>query len=254
MELPGTVALVTGGAKRVGRAIVLELARAGCHVAIHHRRAPPKAGRASPDADRLAEEVAALGSRAVIVVGEMTEPADWPRMIDHTLEGFGRLDILINNASIFLTERPDSLDGFDAEQWERLLRANLVAPMGLSHFAREHLAAHGNGCVVNLCDISALRPWPDHLAYCASKAALECLTKGLALAMAPTVRVNGVAPGIAVFPAAYSEELRHQLIDKVPLRRTGTPEEVAGVVRFLVESGEYITGQIIPIDGGRSLV
>ena len=108
--------------------------------------------------------------------------------------------------------------------------------------------------MVNLCDISADRPWPDHLAYCVSKAGLVAATKAIARALAPGVCVNGVAPGIAVFPDSYSEDFRRRLVSRVPLARPGTPEEVAVLVRFLVESADYITGQIIPIDGGRSLV
>ena len=192
--------------------------------------------------------------RAVIIGAVLSDPASWPMVIDETVKGLGRLDILINNASVFLTPKPDSIEAFDVKQWESMFRVNLIAPMGLSHHARPHLERGGKGRIVNLCDISARSPWPDHLAYGASKAALEALTRGLARAMAPDVRVNGVAPGIAVFPDEYPEELRRRLTGKVPLGRPGTPEEVARLVRFLVESGDYITGQIIPIDGGRSLV
>lgn len=247
MKLDGTVALVTGGAKRVGRAIVLELARAGCGVAIHYRHS-----RAA--AQELEAAVIAMGRRAVTVAGELNEPASWPAIIRQTVEALGRLDVLVNNASVFLTGAPDSIDAFDAGRWESMLRTNLVAPMALCHHARPHLEAHGCGKIINLCDISADRPWAEHLSYCASKAALAALTKGLALALAPGVQVNGVAPGIAVFPEAYEEEMRRKLTGQVPLRRPGTPEEVARLVRFLAEAGDYITGQIIPIDGGRSLV
>jgi pteridine reductase len=126
--------------------------------------------------------------------------------------------------------------------------------MALCHHARRFLAAQDGGQIVNLCDVSADRPWPEHLAYCASKAALGALTKALARALAPRIQVNGVAPGIAVFPEEYAQQLRRELTDRVPLGRAGTPEEVAKLVRFLVESGDYITGQIIAIDGGRGLV
>ena len=259
LKLEAAVALVTGGAKRVGRAIVLELARAGCDVAIHYRRARAEAQQLADEVDRL--ETAATGSgrshrgrRTVVIGADLADPASWPMVIDETVKRLGRLDILINNASVFLTPKPDSIEAFDAKQWESMFRVNLIAPTALCHHARPHLEGGGKGRIVNLCDISARAPWPDHLAYCTSKAALEALTRGLARAMAPNVRVNGVAPGIAVFPDEYPEELRRQLTGKVPLGRPGTPEEVARLVRFLVESGDYITGQIIPIDGGRSLV
>jgi len=247
MQLNGTVALVTGGAKRVGRAIALELARGGCDVAVHYRRS-------QADAEAVVALANGLGRRAIAVDGDLTDPAAWPRIVQRTVDGLGRLDILVNNASMFLPDGADSLEQFDSVVWDETLRTNLTAPVGLCHHARRHLAANGMGKVVNVCDIAADRPWPDHLAYCASKAGLVAVTKALARALAPEVQVNGVAPGIAVFPDAYSNGLRRQLVGRVPLSRPGTPEEVALLVRFLVESADYITGQIVPIDGGRSLV
>ncbi len=247
MQLNGTVALVTGGAKRVGRAIALELARGGCDVAVHYRRS-------QADAEAVVALASGLGRRAIAVEGDLTDSAAWPRIVQRTVDGLGRLDILVNNASMFLPDGADSLEQFDSVVWDEMLRTNLTAPVGLCHHARRHLAAKGMGKVVNVCDIAADRPWPDHLAYCASKAGLVAVTKALARALAPEVQVNGVAPGIAVFPDAYSSELRRQLVGRVPLSRPGTPEEVAVLVRFLVESADYITGQIVPIDGGRSLV
>jgi pteridine reductase len=247
MQLSGTVALVTGGAKRVGRAIALELARGGCDVAVHYRRS-------QADAEAVVALANGSGRRAITVDGDLTDPAAWPRIVQRTVDGLGRLDILVNNASMFLPDGADSLEQFDSVVWDEMLRTNLTAPVGLCHHARRHLAANGMGKVVNVCDIAADRPWPDHLAYCASKAGLVAVTKALARALAPEVQVNGVAPGIAVFPDAYSDELRRELVDRVPLSRPGTPEEVALLVRFLVESADYITGQIVPIDGGRSLL
>ncbi len=250
MRLSGTVALITGGAKRVGRAVALELACAGCDVAVHYRRS-------RTDAEEVVAQIKQMGRRAVAVSGDLNDPTSWPRIIQGTIDGLGRLDILINNASLFLPDpdaTEDSLDGFDAELWDQMLRTNLTAPVALCHYCRRYLAANGRGKVVNLCDIAAERPWPKHVAYCASRAGLVAVTKALALALAPEIQVNGVAPGIAIFPDAYSDELRRRLVERVPLARSGTPEEVALLVRFLVESADYITGQVIPIDGGRSLV
>lgn len=247
MELSGTAALVTGGAKRVGRAIVLELARAGCDIAIHCRRS-------LIEAEELAEQVRGLGRGAATIPGDLTDSMTWPRVIRQTVESLGRLDILINNASVFLTDTPDRIDVFDLALWDLMLRTNVVAPAALCHHAASHLRANGRGRIVNLCDVSSERPWPQNLAYCVSKAALSALTKGLARALAPDILVNGVAPGIAVFPDEYSAERRKELTRRVPLAREGTPGEVASAVRFLVESGDYITGQVIPIDGGRLIV
>lgn len=239
-------ALVTGGAKRVGRAIALELARAGYDVAIHYRTS-------KAEAHAVAAEVESLGRRGAVVCGDLAEPESWAIVIERTVAELGRLDVLVNNASEYSSKSQDSLAEFDAESWDRLLRTNLVAPAALCHHAEAWLRASGRGCIVNLCDISADQPWSSHLAYCASKAGLVNLTKSLARALAPDVRVNGVAPGIAIFPDAYDKPLRDRLVSRVPLAREGSPEEVAGLVRFLVVSGGYITGQVIPIDGGRSV-
>ncbi|HNQ24790.1 MAG TPA: SDR family oxidoreductase [Phycisphaerae bacterium] len=244
-DLGDMVALVTGGAVRVGRAIVTELAQAGCGVAIHYRKSAEQAAA-------LAIEVAALGVPSCCLSGELEDPDSWAELVRGTVAKLGRLDVLVNNAAAFVFGE-DTVEGFDVRQWERMLRVNLVAPMGLVHHARRYLAASGRGSVVNLCDISAERPWPAHLSYCASKAGLVNVTRALARALAPEVRVNAVAPGIAEFPEYYSESLRRELIAQVPLKRPGSPEQVARAVRFLAESGDFITGQVIAVDGGRSI-
>lgn len=239
--------MVTGGAKRVGRAVVLELAQAGCDVAIHCRES-------QSDAEEVAREVARLGRRATVVTGDLCDPDTWPAVVSEAVASLGALDVLVNNASSFLTDRPGTLEAFDLGAWDRMLRVNLTAPVALCHHAAEHLGRSGRGRVVNLVDASIERPWPSHLAYCASKAGLAAMTKALARAMAPEVCVYGVAPGIAVFPDEYSAELREKLTRRVPAGRAGTPEEVAHLVRFLVETGSYITGETVRIDGGRHLV
>jgi pteridine reductase len=247
MNLTNKAALVNGGARRVGRAIALELARAGCDVAVHFNGS-------KTEAVALVEQLRAEGRHAAAIDGDLSDLAAWSVLIERAVEALGRLDILVNNAALFLTDTPDDLDGFDVGAWERMLRVNLIAPVGLCHHASAHLSAHGDGCIVNLCDISIERPWPEHLSYAASKAGLVAMTKALARALAPTVRVNGVAPGIAIFPESYSQALREKLIDRVPLKRKGTPEDVARAVRYLCETGTYLTGQIINVDGGRSII
>ena len=246
MQLDGTVALVTGGAKRVGRAIVLELARGGCDVGIHYHLS-------RTEAVQLATDVAGLGRSAITIHADLSDPTSWDGIVDAMVARFDRLDILINNAAIFPSGEADGVDAFDPALWERMNRINLLAPMALSRRARVHLAAGACGQIVNLCDAASDRPWPGHLGYCASKSALATLTKALARALAPAIRVNGVAPGIAAFPEDYDIETRRRLTDAVPLKREGSPEDVARAVRFLVEHGDYITGEIMAVDGGRSL-
>jgi len=253
MPLTGTVALVTGGARRVGRAIVLALAEAGCDVAVHYRSS-------HTEAHALVEQITTRGRKGVAVQGDLNDRCVWPEVISETVGRLDRLDVLINNASVFDAESPvgaapseDTVEGFRPDYWESVLRTNLIAPMALCHHAHPHLKKTGKGKIINLCDIAADHPWRHHLAYCASKSALATLTRALARALAPEIQVNAVAPGIAMFPEEYSKDLRNRLIKRVPLGRAGTPREVAQLVRFLVESGGYMTGQIISIDGGRSL-
>ena len=240
-------ALITGSAKRVGRAIALELASAGCAVAVHYRQS-------KRDAEGVVAEIQAAGSRAVSVCGDLNCPADWPRIIDEAADGLGGLDFLVNNASLFLTKKPDTIDQFSLQQWDDMLRVNLTAPAALCHHARPHLGASGRGRIINMSDISALRPWKNHVAYCVSKAALDALTKALATALAPDITVNGIALGVAVFPDEYPPTLRDSIIRRVPMQRESTPEEVARFVRMMLESDNYLTGQTIPFDGGRSVV
>lgn len=240
------VALVTGGGRRVGRAIALELTRAGCDVAVHFNRSRREAAQ-------VVAEIESLGRRAVAVEGDLSRAENAESIVRAAVDALGRLDVLVNNASVFHVDGSDSLPHLDTDLWRRTFEVNVIAPAALCHAAHPRLRAGGKGCIVNLVDIAADRPWSEHLAYCASKAALVNLTRSLAKAMAPDVRVNAVAPGIAVFPESYSPETRARLVGKVPLAREGNPGEIASLIRFLVEDADYITGQIIPIDGGRNL-
>lgn len=248
MKLIGKKALVTGGAKRVGRAIAVELANAGCDVAIHYHSS-------KTSALELAAKIKSIGRRSFAVCGDLASPHNWDRIVDKSVAELGGLDVLINNASVFSADGSGNpASNFNRAHREVVYRVNVLALAALCHRARPHLEKNGGGAIVNLSDISASKPWPGYLAYCSSKAALNAVTTGLAKAFAPTIRVNAVAPGIAVFPEDYDHALRKKLVDRVPLGREGTPQEVAKLIRFLCEDGDYITGQIIAIDGGRSLV
>jgi len=236
-------ALVTGASKRVGRAIALELASAGYDLALHYNRSADEA--AAP-----ARQIEDLGRRACRVRGDLAEPASWERIVADSVSALGRLDVLVNNAAVF-----DSVPAadFDSIAWERTMRVNLTAVAGLCHHAEGHLRASGKGCVVNLCDIAADRPFGEHPAYSCSKAGVAALTRALAVKWAPEVRVNAVSPGIAAFAEDVDQEVRERLIAKVPLHRAGTPEDIAKAVRYLVADAPYVTGQIIRVDGGRSV-
>jgi pteridine reductase len=238
------VALITGGAVRVGRGIAMALADAGYDVLIHYRRS-------ATDAEKTKALVESKGRRSATIQGDLVDDETPAKLIDCAQQSFGRLDLLINNASQF---EPDSMDAFSGERWRQMFQVNAIAPAALIDAAIPLLENSNCGQAINLCDISADRPWPTHRAYCASKAALANLTVSYARRLAPNVRVNGVAPGIAIFPDDYDEPTRQRLVAKVPLRREGTVEDIARTVRFLAEHGDYITGQIIRVDGGRSIV
>jgi pteridine reductase len=243
MELTDRVALVTGAARRVGRAIAVRLAHCGCRVAVHYHRS-----RAA--ADEVVADCRAHGHDALSFSADLADARAPAQLVQAVLGHFGRLDILVNNASVF---QRMTIDEFAPEAFEQTLRVNTLAPLALVHAAREALRA-ARGRVVNLCDISTQRPWPDHLAYMASKGALDTLTRALARALAPDVNVVGIAPGVAAWPDDYDAARRERLTARIPLRRAGTPEDVAAAVEFVLSAGDYITGAILPVDGGRHVV
>ncbi len=236
------VALITGAGRRVGRAVAVELARAGYDIVIHYNHS-------ADDAERTAAMVGEQGRRAWRVSGGLQNPQMPARIVAEALEQAGRIDVLINNASVF-GKMP--LEEFDVKKWHDTMQINLAAPIQLCQQVAPAMRARGGGCIVNFCDARSDRPSKHYLAYGPSKAGLDYATRALARALAPEIRVTGVAPGIAVFPEDYSRELRAKLVSEVPLRREGTPEAMAGAVRFLVEA-DYITGQIINVDGGWSV-
>lgn len=243
MAEEGRVALITGAAKRIGRAIALELAESGCDIAIHCHTSRDQA-------EETAEMIRRLDRRATVLTADLADPQAAAALVGQTIEALGELNVLINNASVY--ERM-SLSDFSLPAWNATLALNLTAPMVLAHAAYPHLCADRNGQIVNLLDIAAERPWSDHLSYCVSKAGLSTLTSALAKAMAPDVRVNGVAPGAALFPENEDKAAIKAITRRIPALRLGTVEEIAAAVRFMVCDATYLTGAILNVDGGRSI-
>ena len=243
MELAERVVLVTGAARRVGRAIARRLAEAGCRVAVHYRSS-------AEDARVTAEQCRAAGGAAEMFDADLADPQAAAELVQRVLERFGRLDVLVNNASVF---EPMTIGQFSLADWERTLRINLTAPLVLAHAARSALRLT-RGRIVNLCDVAVQRAWPGHVAYIVSKGALEVLTRVLARALAPEVNVVGVAPGVAAWPDSYDRATRDRLTAPIPLQRAGSPEDIAAAVHFLLREGDYVTGAIVPVDGGRHLI
>ena len=237
------VALVTGGAKRVGRAIALTLAESGYDVAFTYRSS-------ATDAKSLVRKIEKIGRRALAIEADLSDPESASRVVFDTVnQTFGRLNVLVNNASTFA---PGRLHETDMTLMRTVAAVHVQSPLLLcKHF--EKMLRRSRGHVVNMVDLLAEKPWPQYLIYCASKAALWNLTLGLARELAPEVTVNGIAPGVVDWPDDYPESEREKYLKRVPLNRAGTPEDVANLVKFLVTDGHYLTGQILRLDGGRSI-
>lgn len=238
-RLDGQVALVTGGAIRLGRAISLALGREGCRVAVNYLRSRPAAVA-------TASQIRALGVDAAPLRADVANPSDAKRLVAETVRRFGRLDLLVNNAGIFF--RTPLADTTPA-QWDRLLNINLRGPFLLSQAAARIMAATG-GRIVNIGDVGGMRAWPSYIPYCVSKAGLLMLTKALALALAPRIQVNCVAPGAVLLPEDFPDHLRRRLRREVPMGREGDPADVAAAVLFFATAPSYITGQVLFVDGG----
>ena len=243
-SLAGRTALVTGGATRVGAAIVRQLHAAGAQVVIHYR---------SSESPALALQEALLERRpgsATLVQADLLDIAGLPDLVEEVLAVNGHLDVLVNNASNYY---PTPLGSADEAQWEDLMGINAKAPFFLSQAAAPALK-ESRGAIVNLVDIHARRPNKGHPLYCMAKAANAMLVKSLARELAPEVRVNGVAPGAILWPEeALTLPEKSQVLERIPMGRPGSPEDIAETVWFLAAHGGYITGQILAVDGGRSV-
>jgi pteridine reductase len=234
-------ALVTGGARRVGRAISLGLAEAGFDVLVNHHASPG-------DAQEVVDRIEALGQRAVAVQGDVSTSAGVERVAAVLRERFGRLDLLVNNASLF---QPRRLLDVEEDEWDRVMAVNLKAPF-LVLKATADLLDEAEGTVVNLVDLSATQPWTEYAHHAVSKAGLLHLTRVMARAMAPRVRVNAIAPGTVLPPDDADEADRERSRQAAALGTLGTPEDVVRTVLFLHRS-PFITGEVVVVDGGRSL-
>ncbi len=242
MSAPGRVVLVTGGAVRVGRAIVAAMAEAGWSAAFTFRSS-------APAAHDLERELRERGVRSLAIAADLDDPGARRLVVERVGEQFGGLDALVNNAAVFPRTPFEELT---PARLAEVLRTNLEAPLFLAQAAAPLLRA-AHGCVVNIVDIYGMFPLRHHVAYSISKAALIAATRALALELAPEVRVNAVAPGIAMFPADYDQAARERLLARTLLRKEGGPAEIARTVRFLVEGADTMTGQVITVDGGRTV-
>jgi NAD(P)-dependent dehydrogenase (short-subunit alcohol dehydrogenase family) len=238
------VALVTGSARRVGKAIALELARQGMSQVVHH-------GSSDHDAEETASAAHALGVDTIIVKADLRQPADVQRLFETIRQRFGRLDLLVNSASNF---KPGSILEVTLEAWQEVLDMNLTAPFLCCQQAARLMRETGaGGSIVNIVDLSGLRPWKTHPQHSVAKAGLMALTEVLALSLGPDIRVNAIAPGPVLRDEGNSPEQWERIGQSIPLGHTGDPLDVAQAVVFLA-SQPFITGALLRVDGGKYLI
>ncbi len=239
MDLAGRVALVTGAGRRLGAAIAIGLARAGCDIAVHHN--------ASVDgAEATLGATRAAGRRAERFPGDLRDAAVARALPDRVVQTFGRLDIVINSAAVIAHAE---FEGISAAEWHDTLALNLSAAFFVSQGAAPHLRSR-RGKIVNIADLAAFEVWPAYLPLNISKAGVVMLTHGLARVLAPEVTVNAIAPGAILPPEDWPASAREHLVATTPLKRLGAPEDVVAAVRYLLEN-DYVTGVVLPVDGGR---
>ncbi|HEX3234475.1 MAG TPA: SDR family oxidoreductase [Gemmatimonadales bacterium] len=242
MELRGRVALVTGAGRRVGRALAEALAQRGMTLGIHHHAS-------SAGATDLRDAIVAAGGRAACFAADLSDPTAAAELPRRVAAEFGRLDVLVNSAAVMHRR---SFEDTTASQWDEVLDLNLRSVFFCTQGAAPALRA-ARGKVVNMADLSGLEPWPGFAVHSISKAGVVMLTKVLARALAPEVTVNAIAPGAVLVPESYDAAERDRLARTTPLGRLGSPSDATAALLYLLEGGDFVTGEVIVVDGGRLL-
>ena len=243
MEIKGRTALVTGSARRIGRATVLELARRGARIAVHYRSS-------EADAADTVRSVRELGAEGECFRADLIRPGEPGKLIDAVVDRYGAIDILVNNASVF---SPGRLEESTPDMWDAQMHANARAPFFVAQAASRVMLGQGRGKIVNIADPAGEAIWTAYFPYSVSKAALLAVTTGLAKALAPGIQVNAVAPGPVEFPEDYTEDQKRAAIERTLLKRAGSAEDVVRAIVFLIEN-DYITGEVLHVDGGRHVL
>jgi pteridine reductase len=243
MDIRGKVALITGASKRIGRETAVELARRGARIGIHYRS--DKSG--ALETLRLVVEAGGSGE---VFHAELRDEAHLDLMFREVDGKFGRLDILINNASVF---DPGTAQDATIDDWNVQMDSNARAPFFVAQRAARLMARNPEGKIINLVDGAGELIWPGYFSYSVSKAALIAVNRGLARALAPSISVNGVAPGPVLFPEYYSEDQKHLAVERTLMKRPGSARDIVHAIVFLLES-DYVTGEIIHVDGGRHIM
>jgi len=241
VKLEGTAALVTGAGRRLGQAIAVGLARAGCDVAVHYHGSADGAAATARDIRAVAK-----GRRAELLRADLSDAVAARGLADQAAQALGRLDIVVNSAAIMVRQPVETVT---PESWDATMDLNLRAAFFVSQGALPHLR-RAKGKIVNLADVAGFEPWPAYVPHCVSKAGVVMLTKALARALAPDVTVNAVAPGPVLLPDEWDAPTRDHIRETTPLERLGTPADVVNAVRFLLEN-DFVTGTVLVVDGGR---
>ncbi|MGC9334519.1 MAG: SDR family oxidoreductase [Anaerolineae bacterium] len=242
MDLEGKVAIVTGGAVRLGRALALALAEQGACVGIHY-------GSSAGPAEGVVAEIKAIGSDAVAIQADLSRPGEVRSIVKSAVDHFGQVDILVNSAAIF---EYGNWDDTTEANWDRHFAINLKAPFFLSQDFATHVGRERAGHIVNIADWRGVRPGPDHVAYTLTKAAIIAMTKSLALALAPNIQVNAIAPGLILPPPGQDQAYLESRANQVPAQRVGSPQEIGRAMIFLLRS-DFVTGELVFVTGGEHL-
>lgn len=243
MHDEGKVALVTGGARRLGRRIAMALAGRGYAVGVNH-------SSSEDEAREVVEEIRSGGGRALALRADVSSPPEVARMFDGLEQRLGPLNLLVNNAAVI---PPSPFEKLDDDVWDKTLGVNLNGTMYCCREAGRRMLRRGGGTIVNIACLGAFQPWHGHIAYSVSKAGVVMLTRCLARALGPAVRVNAVAPGTVEVPGESSPTKITPPVDRIPLGRYASPDDIAGAVVHLAEAADYVTGQVLVVDGGTSL-
>jgi len=242
-SLAGKTVLITGGARRVGAVIARTLHAAGANLVVHYRRS-------ANEAAQLADELNTKRVKSTVTMqADLLDIGQLPSLVEFAQRMFGGLDVLVNNASSFY---PTPVGEITPAAWDDLVGSNLKVPLFLSQAAAPALRK-SNGLIVNIVDIHSLRPLRNYTVYCTAKAGLHMLTRSLAKELGPEVRVNGISPGPVLWPEGQSDDAREKIVASTILKRMGTPVDIARTVLFFATSAPFITGQILAVDGGRSV-
>jgi pteridine reductase len=242
MEIDGKVAIVTGGAIRLGKALALALAEHGARVVVHY-------GSSAGPAQATVRQIQALGSDALAIQADLSQPGQTPSIVERAATHFGQVDVLVNSAAIF---EPGTWDDTTEANWDNHFAINLKSPFFLSQAFAAHVGRERAGHIVNIADWRGVRPGTGHVAYTLTKAALIAMTKSLAQALAPNIQVNAIAPGLILPPPGQDQAYLERWARQIPAQRVGSPEEVAKALIFLLRS-DFVTGDLIFVTGGQHL-